>query len=171
MHAAIERRDLRRARLLLTHWHEREGELGSDVLRLVNNYVAPVLVSRVRREQTFELQAIRLREQIDGERRSREQAEAAARSSEQQAVRALRALDAGRREAAECEDVQAEARVQAGDRASAAALREQRAVAVAKYRALHKEVAEERSSRDEHITQLEQKTREFERKIRRARSA
>ena len=63
-------------------------------------HVAACPLSRARREETHELQAIQLRQQLDEQRKRVGTLEAAAHASEQQAVRALRQLDAGREAAA-----------------------------------------------------------------------
>ena len=49
-------------------WHERDGLLSDDAVRLVDGVVCETPLSQARREETFELRMIRLQKQIDEQR-------------------------------------------------------------------------------------------------------
>ena len=132
--------------------------------------VAKWPLSRARREETFELQAIQLRKQLDEQRKRAGTLEAAAHASEQQAVRALRQLDAGR-EAAATKVRAAEATVEEAMQQHAGMLKEQRAAAAASYRALQKEMQGERIASSEAMLSLEAEITAYRRQLSRAQAA
>ena len=126
--------------------------------------------AQVRREETFELQAIRLREQVDAQRRQIAALEAEARAACLEAVRAVRQRDAASADAA--------ARIAAAhddecarDKEHARELREQRAAAAAKYRALQREGQEAAVLAGDCKTGLQAEITNLERALGRARAA
>lgn len=91
--AVASRRALKRFGRPLTTWHEAAGELPIDALRIIDAHVSSVSLPRVRREQTYELQAIQLRKQIDELRRENESLKAQLCSSQTDSMRMLRKLE------------------------------------------------------------------------------
>ena len=151
-------------------WHEVGGALPVDVLRLIDEHVRGVRIMRVERENSFELQAISLRQQLDEQRRQLEEAQAAARRHEQGAIRSLRKLEADRQR----HEVELHAAADAAKEEQqrfAAQLKEQRAAAAAAKRALLAEMQAERVTADERFTALQVDATALERQLFKAAAA
>ena len=115
------------------------------------------------------MKAIRLREQVDTQRRALEAAEVEARASAREVMRAVCVLEAERARASAAALAAAEEAER--DRVAASAqLRASRWLAAAKYRELQKEAAEERITRDTTITELEAELAAHRRRLSRAAS-
>ena len=138
----------------LTIWHEQGGSLPQDALRIIDAYLRGTKSKRTRKEETFELQVVTLRQAVDDERSKTAAAQAKARSHEFAAIRSLRHLEAARAEF--------QARLKAADAAAleqqealSAQLRQQRAAAAAKNRALLAQMQDERRAADARATELQ----------------
>ena len=170
MAAVAERQELNRRGKRLSTWHEVGGSLPMEVLLLIDAEVRVVPCPRARREETAELQAIRLREQIDEQRRKMESLEAEARAHELTALRAQRALEAEREQAVVQRSAAAELAREECVQLSAQ-LKEQRLAAAAKQRELLREMQSARIASDEHITKLQVEITGLERQVLRATAA
>ncbi|EOD05234.1 hypothetical protein EMIHUDRAFT_198838 [Emiliania huxleyi CCMP1516] len=153
-----------------TGWSDRLGELPLDVLRIIDGTVRQVKLSRARRAETHELQAIALRKQLDDERRRTEELVTAAQASKRGAERTLRQAAALRDQAAD-ERRATEAAMEAARREHEMDLKEARAAAAAKYNVLRAEARAERVTAGEKITELERIITELERGLRGAKVA
>jgi len=153
-----------------TGWSDRLGELPLDVLRIIDGTVRQVKLSRARRAETHELQAIALRKQLDDERRRTEELVTAAQASKRGAERTLRQAAALRDQAAD-ERRATEAAMEAARREHELDLKEARAAAAAKYNVLRAEARAERVTAGEKITELERIITELERGLRGAKVA
>ena len=139
----------------ITVWHEQGGGLPQDALRVIDEYVRETPQSRrIRREATFELQVVGLRQTIDEERQKTEAAHTEARRHEMAAIRSLRQLEAARAEfQAQLKEAAAEALEQ--QEALATQLRQQRTAAAVKHRALLAQMQDERRAADDRHTELQ----------------
>ena len=164
MAAIAARQELKRCGERLSTWHEVGGSLPTEVLLLIDAVVRAHPCPRARREETAELQCIRLREQLDAQRQTMDLLEAEARAHKLTALRAQRTLEAEREIAAARRCAAAElAREECA--LLSAQLKEQRLAAAAKHRQLQREMQGERVALDERITQHQVQITELERQL------
>lgn len=152
--AASQRAQLQAARKPLTSWHEVDGALPADALRCVDALVRAVPLTRARKEETHELQAVQLRKEIDKMRGELHEAQAEARRHDLAGTRALRALDAAREEHRQ-QLREAAALVEERRLTYQAQLKDQRSAAAAVQRALKVEMQDERLAAEWQITELQ----------------
>ena len=131
-----------------------DGALPADVLRCVDALVRAVPLTRARKEETHELQAVQLRKEIDKMRGELHEAQAEARRHNLAGTRALRALDAAREEHRQ-QLREAAALAEERRLTYQAQLKDQRSAAAAVQRALKVEMQDERLAAEWQITELQ----------------
>ena len=168
--ALASRRHLQRQGQPLTTWHERAGELPLDVLRQIDAHVRLVSLPRVRREQTFELQCIRLRGEVDRLRAEVENLKLAVAASELEPQRQVRRFQYAQDQAA--------AKLQAASEAQERMrkeymlqIKEQRAAHAFEVNQLLGEQRGERAQAMETTTRLEGLISDLEKQLRSAHAA
>ena len=165
--AASERR---RHGLQLSVWHLCGGQLPDDALRLIDARVRAAKKVGARREETYELQAIRLREQVDEERRRIATLEAEVHKHQRNSVRGMRMLDRARSKF-EAKLHAANEERQALQEQHKSDVKEQRRAAIIRYRALQKDMQESTAIALEATTRLESDITNLEGQLRRAKAA
>lgn len=176
MEAALQLRAIagaaerRRLGWQLTWWRQLGGALPDDALRMIDAHVRGTRLAQARREETFELQSIRLREQVDLLRGEKAELEAQARASLLKAERAARQRDAAISDAAaKLAAAEATARDAAVD--AAKEQRDRLRAANDNYLARKRELEQERVFAEEAVTRVEVMNTELDRQLVRARAA
>lgn len=166
--ASAERQ--RRGLSLASQWHQENGVLPENALRVIDKYVRGSKLVQARREETYELQLIKAKQQIDQLRSEKAALEATCRAAELEALRAVRLReDASSRAAAK--EATAKAMASRAEQEHGRELRERLRAANANFLERKKELEMERMLAEERVTIVQIENTRLERQLNRTRAA